>query len=195
MNRLLAAFAGLAVIVAALFWLAVNRLDPPVESVVSTSLESLKQQNRLTAFAARFVTAATSSKSQMMMSAQKTLIIPATVRYEIDLAKLTPADLAWDANTKILRITLPPVEIAGPEFDLGQTREYESGMMLLALTDVEKRLDAENRAKARADILAQAQSETMIRMAKEASARAVEHSFAMPLAAAEVEATIKIDWR
>lgn len=195
MNRLLAAFAGLAVIVGALFWLAVNRLDPPVESVVSTSLESLRQQNRLTAFAARFVTAATSSKSQMMMNAQKTLIVPATVRYEIDLAKLMPGDLAWDADTKVLRVTLPPVEIAGPEFDLGQTREYESGMVLLALTDVEKRLDAENRAKARADILAQAQSETMIRMAKEASARAVEHSFAMPLAAAGVKATIKIGWR
>lgn len=195
MNRVLAAIAGLAVIAAGLLWLAAHRLNPPVESVVATSLESLRAQNRLTAFAARFVTAATSSKSQMLLSAQKTLIIPATVRYEIDLAKLEPGDLTWDAKATTLRIMLPPVELAGPEFDLGQTREYESGMMLLALTDAEKRLDAENRAKAKADILAQAQADPMIRMAREASARAVERSFAMPLAAAGIEAKVTVGWQ
>lgn len=195
MNRVLAAVAGFALIMAGLLWLAAHKLDPPVETIVASSLESLQQQNRLTPFAARFVTAVTSSKSQMMLSAQKTLIIPAMVRYEVNLAKLKPNDLTWDSKAGTLQIILPPVEIAGPEFDLNQTREYESGMVLLALTDVEKRLDAENRAKAKADILAQAQAETLVRMAREAAVRAVERSFAMPLAAAGVEAKVTVGWR
>jgi hypothetical protein len=64
--------------------------------------------------------------------------------------------------------------------------------VLLTLTDVEKRLDAENRAKAKADILKQAQADTIVRLAKEAGARAVERSFAMPLAAAGVEAKVVV---
>ncbi|MEY2928073.1 MAG: hypothetical protein RL367_2550 [Pseudomonadota bacterium] len=194
MNRLLTGLLAVAILIGAGFWWTLRRLDPPVETIVASSLESLHQQNRLAPFAARFVTAATSSKSQMGLSAEKTLIIPAMVRYEIDLAKLKQDDLAWDAKAKTLHIVLPPIELAGPEFDLGQTREYESGMVLLTLTDVEKRLDAENRAKARADILQQAKAGTMMRLAKEAGARAVERSFAMPLAAAGVEAKVVVGW-
>jgi hypothetical protein len=194
LNRLLAGLLAVAILIGAGLWWVQHQMDPPVETIVASSLESLHQQNRLTPFAARFVTAATSSKSQMGLSAEKTLIIPAMVRYEIDLAKLKAADLVWDAKAKTLRIKLPPIELAGPEFDLGQTREYESGMVLLTLTDVEKRLDAENRAKAKADILKQAQADTMMRLSKEAGARAMERSFAMPLAAAGVEAKVVVGW-
>jgi len=119
------------------------------------------------------------------------LIIPAMVRYEIDLSKLRQRDLEWDAATRTLSIHLPPVEISGPEFDLAQTREYESGMVLMTLTDVEQLLDAENRAKAEADVVQQAQAGPVMRLAREASLRAISNSFAMPLAAAGVEAKVE----
>jgi Protein of unknown function (DUF4230) len=172
-----------------------RKVDPPVETIVASSLKSVQEQNRLSAFAARFVTVVTSSKSRYGLSAEKTLIIPAMVRYEVDLAKLNPADLRWDAASKTLSIALPPIDISGPEFDLRQTREYESGALLLTLTDVEKRLDAENRAKAEGDILTQAKAAPMLKLAREASIRAIANSFAMPLAAAGIKASVKVEFR
>jgi Protein of unknown function (DUF4230) len=168
-----------------------GRLDPPVETIVSSSLKAVQEQSRLSTFAARFVT----SKQRYGLSAQKTLIIPAMVRYEVDLAKLRQEDLKWDAGAKTLSITLPSVEIAGPDFDLTQTREYQSGSVLMTLTDVEKMLDAENRAKAKGDVIAQAKAEPMMKLARAATTNAVANSFSMPLRAAGVEAKVKVEFR
>ena len=169
-------------------------ISPPVETVVASSLKSLHEQNRLSAFAARFVTVVTSRKEQLGFAAEKTLIIPAMARYEVDLAKLTKDDLVWDAAAKTLSITLPPIEISGPEFELTQVREYGSGAVLMTLTDVERLLDQSNRAKAKADVITQAKAAPMIKLAQEATIRAVSHGFALPLKAAGVEATVTAEF-
>ena len=186
-------FLSLILLTIGAFSYVQRKVDPPVETIVASSLKAVQEQNRLSAFAARFVTVVTSSKSQFGLSAEKTLIIPALVRYEVDLAKLTADDLVWDASTKVLTVSLPPVELAGPEFDLSGVKEYASGAVLLTLTDVEKLLDAANRAKAKGDVLAQAKTEPMLRLARDAHARAVERSFALPLAAAGIEAKVKVE--
>ncbi len=183
--------AGLALI--GLFNLITWDRSPAVETVIASSLKSVQEQNRLTAFAARFVTVVTSRTSQLGFSAEKTMIVPGMIRYEVDLAKVQQSDLAWDAANKTLTIKLPPVELAGPEFDLSAVREYGSGMVLMALTDAEKALDAQNRAKAKADMLDQAKAEPMLRLARDASARAIEHSFALPLTAAGIKAQVKVE--
>ncbi len=172
-----------------------RQASPPVESIVASSLESMHEQNRLSAFAARFVTVVTSRKEQLGFAAEKTLIVPAMVRYEVDLAKVSKNDLAWDGATKTLSVILPPVELSGPEFALEETREYGSGAVLMALTDVERVLDQANRTKAKADVLKQAQAAPMIRLAQDATKRAITQSFAMPLAAAGVESEIKVEFR
>ena len=178
---------------AGVFMWITRSVSPPVETVVASSLKSLQEQNRLSAFAARFVTVVTSRKEQLGFAAEKTLIMPAMVRYEVDLAKLTRDDVRWDEATKTLTITLPPIEISGPEFDLSATKEYGSGAVLMTLTDVERLLDQSNRAKAKADVIAQAQAPTMITLAREATARALTQNFALPLNAAGVEAIVKVE--
>lgn len=195
MNRILVAFLAFALLIGGAFWWAQRQISPPVETIVASSLDSLHEQNRLSAFAARFVTVVTSRKEQLGFAAEKTLILPAMVRYEVDLAKLTKDDLVWDAGAKSLIITLPPVEISGPEFALDQTKEYGTGAVLMALTDVEKLLDQSNRAKAKADVVAQAKAPTMIKLAQEATMRAVTQSFALPLNAAGVEANVKAEFK
>jgi Protein of unknown function (DUF4230) len=176
----------------AMMWIK-RSVSPPVETVVASSLKSLQEQNRLSAFAARFVTVVTSRKEQLGFAAEKTLIMPAMVRYEVDLAKLRQDDLVWDASAKTLTITLPPIELSGPEFDLTATREYGSGAVLMTLTDVERLLDQSNRAKAKADVIAQAQAPTMITLARDATARAITNNFALPLRAAGVDAIVKVE--
>ncbi|HEX2762518.1 MAG TPA: DUF4230 domain-containing protein [Allosphingosinicella sp.] len=181
-----------AALVALVLLFAVTRLarwagGPDPETIASASLQSMREQSRLTPFAARFVAVVTATQSRFGLTARKTLILPGTVRYEIDLARLKRQDLAWDAGTKTLSVRLPPLEIAGPEIDLREVREYGGGGVLSALTDAEPRLDEANRAAARGELIKQARQPMPMRLAREAARRAIERSFAMPLQAAGID--------
>lgn len=169
-----------------------GRLAPDPVTVASASLQGLREQNRLSAFAARFVSVTTSSQSQLGFTTQKTLIMPGSVRYEVDLGKLTPRDVAWDAGTRTLAVRLPPVSVDGPQVDLNQIREYGSGGVLTTFTDAEAKLDLANRRAGQAELLRQARAPAMIGMARDATRRAVERSFALPLRAAGVDAKVEV---
>ena len=163
---------------------------PDPETIASASLQSVREQSRLTPFAARFVAVVTSSQSRFGLTSQKTMILPGTVRYEIDLARLRQHDLKWDEGTKTLTVALPPLEIAGPEIDLAEIREYGGGGILTAVTGSEHQLDEANRRQARQELLRQARQPTTMRLARDAARRSVERSFAMPLKAAGIEARV-----
>ena len=162
--------------------------DP--ETVVAASLQGLQEQNVLVPFTARYVAVVTSTQSRLGLSAKKTLIMPGTVRYELDLGKLKQADLDWDATTNALTVTLPPLRLAGPEIDIDAISEYRDGEILLTLTDAERTLDAANRKRAQEELIAQAKGATPMRLAKGAARTAVEQSFAMPLKAAGIDAKV-----
>ena len=157
---------------------------PNPKTIASASLESMRAQNRLVAFVARYVSVTTSTTSRFGLSAKRTLILPGDVRYELDLAKLEPDDVTWDASTHTLGVRLPEVEIAGPDVDLAAAQEYGAGGVLAALTNADQSLDQANRAQAIADLRKQAAAEVPMRLARHAARQAVERSFAMPLLAA-----------
>jgi hypothetical protein len=169
-----------------------SRLTPDPTTIASASLEGLREQNRLSTFAARFVAVVTSRQSQLGFSTEKTLIMPGMVRYDVDLAKLTQRDVTWNAETRVLGVRLPAVEVDGPQVDLNALREYSSGGLLATLTDAEKRLDTANRRAGQVELMRQAREPAMIRLARDATRRAVERSFAMPLRAAGVDATVTV---
>ena len=181
-----------AVVVALLIGLAlggaglIDRVlsGPDPKAIATSSLESMRAQNRLVTFVARYVSVTNARQSRLGLTTQRTLILPGTVRYEIDLSKLNQQDVEWDASTNTLRIQLPEIEIAGPEVDLAQAREYGSGGLLATFTNAEERLDQANRARAVADLRQQARGEVPMRLARESARQAVERSFAMPLRAA-----------
>jgi hypothetical protein len=162
--------------------------DP--ETVVAASLQGLQEQNVLVPFTARYVAVVTSTQSRLGLSAKKTLIMPGTVRYELDLGKLKQSDLDWDATTNALTVTLPPLRLAGPEIDIDAISEYRDGEILLSLTDAERTLDAANRKRAQEELIAQAKGATPMRLAQGAARTAVEQSFAMPLKAAGIDAKV-----
>ena len=163
---------------------------PDAETVASASLQSVREQARLTVFAARFVAVVTSSQQRFGLTAQKTLIMPGLVRYEVDLAKLQARDLSWDAATNTLSITMPPIEISQPQVNLAELREYGEGGVLMALTDAERALDTANRRRGIGELVRQARDPLPMRLAREAARRAVERSFAMPMQAAGIDATV-----
>jgi hypothetical protein len=153
-------------------------------TIASASLESMRAQNRLIAFVARYVSVTTSETNRLGFSAKRTLILPGDVRYELDLSKLQPKDVSWDASTSTLRVQLPEIEIAGPDVDIAAAQEYGAGGVLSALTNANQQLDSANRAKAVADLRRQAQGATQMRLARQTARAAIERSFAMPLVAA-----------
>lgn len=162
--------------------------DP--ETVVAASLQGLQEQNVLVPFTARYVAVVTSTQSRMGLSAKKTLIMPGTVRYEVDLGKLKQSDLDWDAASNALTVTLPPLRLAGPEIDIDAISEFRDGTILLTLTDAEAALDAANRKAAQDELIKQAKGPTPMRLAEGAARAAIEQSFAMPLKAAGIEAKV-----
>ena len=157
---------------------------PKAETIASASLESMRAQNRLIAFVARYVSVTTSTTSRFGFSAKRTLILPGDVRYELDLSKLQARDVSWDASSHTLQVRLPEVEIAGPDVDLTSAQEYGEGGVLTALTNADETLDQANRARAVSDLRKQASAAVPMRLAHEAARQAVERSFAMPLVAA-----------
>ena len=157
---------------------------PNPKTIASASLESMRAQNRLIAFVARYVSVTTTETSRFGFSAKRTLILPGDVRYELDLSRLQAKDVNWDGATKTLRVRLPEIEIAGPDVDLAAAQEYGEGGVLSALTHANQQLDSANRAKAVADLRKQAQGPVQMRLAHQAARAAIERSFAMPLIAA-----------
>jgi hypothetical protein len=157
---------------------------PNAEAIATSSLESMRAQNRLVVFVARYVSVANARQSRLGFSTERTLILPGDVRYELDLSKLQQGDVKWDKGSSTLSVRLPEVEIAGPDVDLAHAREYGSGGLLATFTNAEQGLDQANRAKAVADLRDQAKGEVPMHLAREAARQAVERSFAMPLKAA-----------
>lgn len=157
---------------------------PSPKTIASASLESMRAQNRLIAFTARYVSVTTTEESRFGLSAKRTLILPGDVRYELDLSKLEPGDVTWNKSTGTLRVQLPEIEVAGPDVDLSAAQEYGQGGILSALTNANQQLDAANRAKAVSDLRKQAQGAVQMRLAHQAARVAIERSFAMPLLAA-----------
>ena len=159
---------------------------PNPKTIATSSLESMRAQNRLVAFVARYVSVVSSQQQRFggLVSSERTLILPGDVRYELDLSKLQPGDVTWDGSSKTLKVKLPEIEIAGPDVDINAVKEYGGGGVLSALTNADTQLDQANRSRAVQDLRKQATAQVPMQLARQAARQAVERSFAMPLAAA-----------
>ncbi len=165
---------------------------PNAERIADATLISIREQGRLTLFESRFVAMETSTQTRLGLTARKTLIMPGDVRYGVDLSRLRRANLRWDVATLTLSVTLPPLEIAGPRIDLNQVREYAEGGFLMALTDAEEVIDDTNRRRAQEELTRQAREDRPMALARDAAMRAVARSFAMPLRAAGIDASVAV---
>jgi Protein of unknown function (DUF4230) len=190
-NRPLYLLAATLLALLAFFWIANRSTPPDTESIASAALRGVREQNRLTAFAANYSAVVTSEQRRFGLSARKTLIMQGMVRYEVDLAKLAANDVRWDDETNTLRVRIPDIEVSRPQIDLKSIQEYGEGGILTALTDAERTLDAANRAKGDEELVMQAKSPVPMRLAREATRRAIVQNFAVPLKAAGIDAKVE----
>jgi len=188
---LVLAMVALALVLGVMLGLTTGIADrifggPNPKTIATASLESMRAENRLTVFAARYVSVVSSQEQRLggLVSSERTLILPGDVRYEIDLSKLEPNDVTWDGSSRTLKVKLPEIDIAGPDVDINSVKEYGGGGVLSALTNANQQLDQTNRARAVTDLRKQATAEVPMRLARQSARQAVERSFAMPLLAA-----------
>jgi hypothetical protein len=177
---------ALGVLVGMATGVADRLFGPSPKTIANASLQSMRAENRLTVFAARYVSVVSSEQQRLggLVSSERTLILPGDVRYELDLSKLQNNDVTWDGSTHTLRVALPEIEVAGPDVDINAVREYGGGGVLSALTNANQQLDAANRERAVSDLRNQATAAVPMQLAHQAAREAVERSFAMPLLAA-----------
>lgn len=171
---------------------AAPAVAPDAKAIADATLLSVRDQGRYMPYAARFVAVVRSSESRFGLTARKTLILPGTVRYSVDLARLNRRSLDWDQATRTLSVTLPPLEISGPDIDLNQVQELSEGTLLMALTDAERTLDRANSRSAQDELMRQARERTPTGQARNAAMRAVARAFAMPLRAAGIDASVAV---
>lgn len=190
-NRFVAPLLAVVAVVALVLWWSGGDDGPNAQTVASASLEGIREQNRLSAFAANYAAVVTSEQQRFGLSAKKTLIMQGLVRYEVDMAKLTEDDVRWDAATKTLSVKIPPIEVARPQIDLNTIQEYGDNGILTALTDAEDVLDDANRAKGQAELVRQAKGAVPMRLARDAFKRAIAQNFQAPLRAAGLDAKVE----
>jgi Protein of unknown function (DUF4230) len=179
-----------------MIWLAVDgirswRDGPSPETIASASLTGIREQNRLSAFAANYAAVVTSEQQRFGLSARKTLIMQGLVRYEVDMGKLTEDDVRWDSSTRTLRVKIPAIETAPPQIDMGSIQEYGENGLLRAFTNVDDKLDDANRAKGQAELVRQAKGPVPMKLARDAFKRAIAQNFQIPLRAAGLDAKIE----
>lgn len=179
-----------------MIWWAVDgfrswRDGPSPETIASASLTGIREQNRLSAFAANYAAVVTSEQQRFGLSAKKTLIMQGLVRYEVDMAKLTNDDVRWDASTGTLRVKIPAIETAPPQIDMNSIQEYGENGILRAFTNVDDVLDDANRAKGQAELVKQANGPVPMKLARDAFKRAIAQNFQVPLRAAGLDAKVE----
>ena len=192
--RLLALAVPILFILA--IWWAIDgfrsmRDGPSPETIASASLTGIREQNRLSAFAANYAAVVTSEQQRFGLSAKKTLIMQGLVRYEVDMAKLTEDDVRWDTSTGTLRVRIPAIETAPPQIDMNSIQEYGENGLLRAFTNVDDKLDDANRAKGQAELVWQANGPVPMKLARDSFKRAIAQNFQVPLRAAGLDAKVE----
>ena len=144
----------------------------------------MRAQNRLIAFAARYVSVTTSTSSRFGFSAKRTLILPATSVTSSTCPSCSRGTSLGRLDAHAAGSSCRRSRSPGRTSISTRSQEYGAGGVLSALTNANQQLDQANRATAVADLRKQASGEVPMRLARQAARAAVERSFAMPLVAA-----------
>ena len=137
---------------------------------VKPLVTGFQRQNELTVFRAQVVAVPTTKVDGMidLLGRTQTSILPARVRYTLDLSKLSERDVAWDPATHTAPVTVPPVTVQPAEIDGAAKRVFRTGPPATAATW--DQFDRSNMVKAAREAGTLARAPELLHMA-EASAR------------------------
>jgi hypothetical protein len=161
----------------------VGFLTVDTKKVLSATIESLKSESRLVSYSYVGTQNVLIDRSYWyLFNGQQQLIVPATVSYFIDLAKLNESSAAYDESTNTVMVTLPKLMLT-VEFDPRRATIINSGMPTLSVSVVQA-LTKLNYDTARKSAIKQGQQAALVQSARDRTKENIERLFRVPLQAA-----------
>ena len=149
--------------------------------VLSATVESLKGQNKLLVFSYKGTATVTAKNTELwLFEGRQNLIVPAVVNYYLDLSELSLADVSFDEKSKLVRVKLPQLQIGDIAFQPESATTLNGGLLTFSDEQVEE-LRKLNYKTARRAMVQQAQSKTMVTMAKQQAQTNIAGYFEIPL--------------
>ncbi len=169
-----------------------NYSDEKAARVADEGLAALKEQGRIAVFSSRLmaVMAVKQGNPDESGGVPNFVIIPGTVRYDLDMRNTKPKDAVWDKEAGTLTVTIPALVLAEPVFDQDGIRRFngeswtKAGDAGAVLKNVRK--------QALGQLLQQARDDAPMGMARDAARKLVERAFATRLRDAEVKTKLII---
>lgn len=161
----------------------VGFLTVDTKKVLSATIESLKSESRLVSYSYVGTQNVSIDRDKwIIFNGHQQLIVPATVSYFIDLAKLTETSATFDESTSTVTVTLPRLMLT-VEFDPRRATIINDG--LLTLNDkVVQALTKINYDTARMAAIKQGQQAALVQSARDRTKENIERLFRVPLQAA-----------
>ncbi len=174
----------LALILLVLYTQRLQPRAPDVTSAASAALQALKAENKLIVYSASLTVMATSkTRPDALINQKLVLVQPVLVHYGVDLNKLQPQHMKFDAVARRLTIVLPDVAIVARDIDPADKEEISDSGVIGKLTGTEETLRKAAETKISPEILKQASSQMIMNLARESAKRQVRSMISGALAA------------
>jgi hypothetical protein len=158
----------------------VGFLTMDTKKVLSATIESLKSESRLVSYSYVGNQNVLIDKSYWyLFNGRQQLIVPATITYFVDLAKLNDSSATFDESTNTVTVMMPKLMLT-VEFDPRRATTINSGMLMLN-DDLVQVLTKLNYDTARKSAIKQGQQAELVKLAKESAKENIERLFKIPL--------------
>ncbi len=153
-----------------------------VSQVISTTVTSLKAQNKLQVYQFTGESRVSLRRSRLagLLKGSQEMIVPASVTYHVDLAKLGIENVQYNAEAKVVFVDLPPLTMGDVAFAPEKARTINGGLLTFDDDQVEA-MRKLNFAAARKAFVRLAQSPAIVDNAKRQAAQNVKYYFEIPL--------------
>lgn len=157
-------------------WLASGLIEHDTEVSAEAMLAGFERRNQLVVLVAQVIPVVTNKDPGFigMFDTEQTAIIPATVGYSVNMARLTADAVVWNADTRQMTIIVPPVMIQPPNLHEQQARYYRDGLWVTGTSA--ERLFKANSAAALKQARALARNESLVSIARASARDAMERN-------------------
>nr|MDP2191504.1 DUF4230 domain-containing protein [Rhodoferax sp.] len=160
----------------------VGFLTVDTKKVLSATIESLKSESRLVSYSYVGTQNVSIDRDKwIIFNGHQQLIVPATVSYFIDLAKLTETSATFDESTNTVTVTLPRLMLT-VEFDPRRATIINDGLLTLN-DEMVQALTKTNYDTARKSAIKQGQQAALVQSARDSTKENIERLFRVPLQA------------
>lgn len=164
----------------------VGFLTMDTKKVLSATIESLKSESRLVSYSYVGNQNVSIDRSYWyLFNGRQQLIVPATISYFVDLAKLSDSSATFDASTNTVTVVVPKLMLT-VGFDPRRATIINSGMPMFN-DDVVQVLTKLNYDTARKSAIKQGQQAELVRLAKDRTKENIERLFRVPLQVAGMD--------